>query len=172
MISLLLLLVSAFACEPLADAPESFQVAWVSPISRSVRARAWLEVVRVTDLRAWIHERGTDPVRLLQGLGMVGRKPKARAHKPYKVTLFDVKRDWLCRPVSDKEPGTDVSGVAVCEAPQHKGLCRHKKGYTGCGYTLDTESSIRGLDVFRVRWEVASALGFCVMPLERFLSGA
>jgi len=166
------LITAAHACEPLADTPERFQVAWISPIARRLAAHGWMEVVRVTELRSWIRAHGSDPVRLLQGLGMVGRKPGARARKPYKVTVFDVRRDWLCRPVSDREPGTDLSGVVVCDDPQQGGVARHRKGYTGCGYTLDTADSNRGLDVYRVQWDTASAWGFCVMPLDRFIGGA
>ena len=44
-------------------------------------------------------------------------------------------------------------------------------GFTGCGYSRDTGSGSRGLDVLRVRWEDAAREGFCVMPLDRFLEG-
>lgn len=172
MILALLLSLRALACEPLSAPPESFQVAWVSRLNRGVRAETWLEVVRVSELRNWIRERGKDPVRLLQALGMAARKPHGRARKPHKVTIFDVKGEWLCRPMEGRNPGEMVSGVAVCERSQQGRRCGHGRGYTGCGYTLDTGGSIRGLDVYRVQWKTASAWGFCVLPLDRFLEGA
>ena len=89
-----------------------------------------------------------------------------------KVTIFDVKREWLCRPIEEMEPGTVKAGVTVCEAKQQRGLWGYKKGYTGCGYIEDTQTSSRSLDVVRLRWADASSWGFCVLPLERFLEGA
>jgi hypothetical protein len=91
----------------------------------------------------------------------------------YKITIFDVQSDWLCRPLSDAEPGADIAGVAACMERTDRYTDRdHRDGFTGCGYTLDTAASTRGIDVFRVPWVDASAWGFCVMPLERFLQGA
>ena len=176
MITTLLLLMSvAFgqACEDPESLPESLQVAWISPASKTVGMNGWIEAVRVSDLRAWIRDNGKDKVRLLRGLGMVGpRGGRWAAKRPYKVTIFDVKREWLCRPIEEMEPGTVKSGVTVCEAKQQRGLWGHKKGYTGCGYIEDTQTSRRSLDVVRLRWADASSWGFCVLPLERFIDGA
>ncbi len=163
---------SSRACEPLSEPPERLQVAWISPLRATVGGGAWMEVVRVSDLRSWVRTHGADTTRLLEGLGMVPRGGNRRAEGPWKITIFDVERDWLCRPVEDAEPGEDRYGVAACEAGEQRPLRGHKKGWTGCGYTLDVADATRGLDVYRVQWEVASAWGFCVMPLERFLGGA
>ena len=162
----------AQACGAVASTPESTQVAWISRRSRRVPSRQVIEVVRVQDLRAWIRDNGADEARLVQGLGMAPRKGGFASKRPYKVTIFDVRADWLCRPIQDGTPGADTLGVAVCEEKDGKALRHHTAGYTGCGYSLDTAASTRGLDVFRVRWSEASAWGFCVMPLDRFISGA
>jgi hypothetical protein len=103
---------------------------------------------------------------------MVDRKEKELGADVYKVTLFDVKKEWLCRPVEDRTEGEDLSGVPACEASQQRRSRPAKEGFTGCGYTLDTGASARGLDVFRIEWGAASAWGFCTLPLDRFLKGA
>lgn len=169
----LLSIASAQTCADVKSLPESLQVAWISPASKSVGMNGWVEAVRVADLRAWVREHGKDKVRLLRGLGMVGgRAGKWASKRPYKVTIFDVKREWLCRPIDEAEPGTISGSVTVCEEKQQRGLWGHKKGYTGCGYIEDTQTSARSLDVVRLRWADASSWGFCVLPLERFLDGA
>ncbi len=161
------------SCGDVNAIPESSQVAWISPVAKSVGMNTWVETVRVADLRAWIRENGTDQVRLLKGLGMVRTKGgKWAAKRAYKITIFDVQREWLCRPIEDATPGTLDHGVSVCEEKQQKGLWGHKRGYTGCGYIEDTLSRSRSLDAYRVRWGEASRWGFCVLPLERFLEGA
>jgi hypothetical protein len=161
------------SCAEVGTLPESLQVAWISPAAKTVGMNGWFEAVRVADLRAWVRDHGKDKVRLLRGVGMVGgRGGKWAAKKPYKVTIFDVKREWLCRPIEDKDPGTIQAGVTTCEAGQQRGLWGHKKGYTGCGYIEDTQTSERSLDVVRLRWADASSWGFCVLPLDRFLEGA
>ena len=66
----------------------------------------------------------------------------------------------------------DASGILSCDERGAKPIRAHRYGYSGCGYTLDTGASSRGLDVYRVPWTSASSYGFCVMPLERFLGGA
>ena len=153
--------------------PESLQVAWVSPAGKGVGMNGWVEAVRVSDLRAWVRENGKDKVRLLKMLGMVGsRGGRWAAKRPYKVTIFDVKREWLCRPIAETEPGSLEAGVTVCEEKQQNALWGHKKGWTGCGYAEDTHSKERSLDVVRLRWGDASSWGFCVLPLDRFLEGA
>ena len=171
MLALLSLLASALACEPVEPLPDVTQVAWISPLNDSAGANTWLEVVRVSDLRAWIHAKGKDPNAVLHAVGMAGRKETIDKEDLYKITIFDVKKEWLCRPI-DGEEGVTVSGVPICENREQRGLRGYKDGFTGCGYSLDTASSVRGLDVFRVQWSAASTLGFCTMPLERFLDGA
>ena len=160
-------------CGAVQAIPESIQVAWVSPVGARVGMNGWVETVRVADLRSWVRQNGTDQVRLLKGLGMVRAKGgKWAAKRSYKITIFDVKREWLCRPIEGAEPGTLERDVSVCEEKQHKGLWGHKRGYTGCGYIEDTLAGTRSLDAYRIRWGDASRWGFCVLPLERFLDGA
>jgi hypothetical protein len=163
---------AAQACGALTDVPAATQVAWISRSGKRVRSAKTLEVVRVSDLRAWIRENGADEARLLQGLGMAPRRGGAATRRPYKITIFDVQTGWLCRPIDGATPGEDRMGVAACSEADAGPVCGHRRGYTGCGYTLDTAASHRGVEVFRVRWDEASAWGFCVMPLDRFIPGA
>jgi hypothetical protein len=163
---------SAQACKELSEVPSSTQVAWISRRTRRVPSGKVIEVVRVSDLRAWIRDNGADETRMIQGLGMAPRKGGFASRFEYKITIFDVQAEWLCRPIPDGTDGSDSYGVAVCGESDAKPLGHHKPGFTGCGYTLDTAASNRGLDVFRIRWSEASAWGFCVMPLDRFIAGA
>lgn len=160
----------AQACEASADVPDALQVAWISPMEKKARGSSALEVVRVKDLRAWIRAQGADEARLLHGLGLTPRAGGAPVDWDWKITLFDVRAEWMCRPVEGATGGEDMGGVAACEEPDAGQIRAHRHGYTGCGYTLDTAASTRGLDIFRVSWESASSQGFCVMPLKRFLS--
>jgi len=160
------------ACQVLADVPDSLQVAWVSPLGKRVGASTSLEVVRVGALRQAARETG-DVGRLLQVLGIVGRKPsEERVDRGWQVVIFDVHASSLCRPLEDGVAGEDAGGVPVCDDGELRPRRGHRKGWTGCGYSLDTGASARGLDVFRVEWASASAEGFCLMPLQRFLDGA
>lgn len=163
---------AASVCQDVATVPSSLQVAWLAPLGRRVGASASLEVVRVSDLRAAAHGI-TDPVRLLQVVGMLSRRPtNGQQDASWQVVIFDVDADWLCRPIEDAAPGELQAGVPVCGEDESSPAKGHRKGWTGCGYSLDTGASTRGLDVFRVDWETASRRGFCLMPLQRFLEGA
>ena len=162
---------AAWACEDVEPLPESLQVAWISPVDKTVRGGTWLEVVRVRDLRRWVRANSADPARVLAAMGMIERGESLR--EEYKITIFDVQSAWLCRPISEGVPGEDVLGAPVCEERADRPVSRqHSDGFTGCGYSLDTYSSVRGLDVYRVQWSEASAWGFCVLPIGRFLEGA
>ena len=163
---------SAQACQDVKEVPEALQVAWVSPVGKRIGGGGVMEVVRVADLRAWIRTNGADPARVLQGLGMAPRNAARKAARGWKVTVFDVRSEWMCRPLEGTPAGEDHAGVVSCSEKAAKPMTSHRRGFSGCGYTLDTGSSTRGLDVYRVTWEAASSAGFCVMPLERFLSGA
>ena len=165
---------AAWGCEPVESVPESLQVAWISPVRDRARAREYVEVVRVRDLRAWVRSNSSDPVRVLQMVGMLERGEVSQSvGQDYKITVFDVQREWLCRPLLSVASGEDVSDIVSCPASEQEAADRsHRAGFTGCGYTLDTHASTRGLDVYRVPWSDASAWGFCVMPLTRFLEGA
>jgi hypothetical protein len=171
--SLLSLAFAQDTCAPLAEIPESLQVAWVSRAGKQIGANAHVEVVRVGDLRALIQKNGKDKQRLLRSLGIIGGNGGNNAAKrPWKVTIFDVQRDWLCRPLDDATPGEADKGVVACESKQQKPVWGHGAGFTGCGYIEDTQTQERSLDVFRIRWSDAASWGFCVLPLDRFLDGA
>lgn len=157
-------------CQALADAPETLQVAWVSRVAEGATARKALPVVRVADLRKLVEANGRDPTKVLRALGLIGKRATAKGN--WKVTVFDVKREWLCRPVDGPEELT-IAGVAACPASLQKRPWGTKaRAWSGCGYLLDAASGARTLDVFRVEWQDAVAWGFCVLPLRRFLEGA
>ncbi|MDP2308756.1 MAG: hypothetical protein Q8P18_22230 [Pseudomonadota bacterium] len=158
------------ACNATTELPESLQVAWVSRLPARAGAHTALAVVRVADLRRLVEESDRDATRVLRALGLVGKRQEARG--AWKVTVFDVKRDWLCRPVDGPEDAT-IAGVAACPADlQRSARGVRASAWSGCGYLLDTATGTRTLDVFRVEWESAVAWGFCVLPLRRFLDGA
>lgn len=162
----------AFAADCLAlETPgETLQVAWVSTLGRTVGAHSGIEVVRVSELRQLVEARGRNDVAILRALGLLGARAQLR--QDYKVTVFDVDRDWLCRPM-DQDEGTTVAGMAVCPAEwQGPGPGTKRRAYTGCGYLADTDTGERTLDVWRLTWENAVSRGFCVLPLARFLGGA
>ncbi|MEE2752003.1 MAG: hypothetical protein VX519_11285 [Myxococcota bacterium] len=167
---ILLALASAMAapaCEAVDSVSENIQVAWISPVRQRVSSDRYMEVVQLSDLRSWIKKNGKDQARLLQTLGLVGKRAGWRAEMEWKVTIFDVRADWVCRPIRGKPSGEQVKGVPVC----HERLQRGGHRYTGCGYTMDTHTGKRGLDHYRLAWRDAAQWGFCVMPLERLLEG-
>lgn len=157
-------------CLPLETPPEQFQVAWVSPLGQSVGAHASIQVVRVAELRKLVEARAKDETAVLRALGLLGKRQEP--HSDYKITIFDVKRDWLCRPM-DADEGTTEAGMAVCPAEmQHPAARTRASSYSGCGYLNGTETGERTLDIWRLEWENAVSWGFCVLPLGRFLGGA
>ncbi len=169
--ALLLLLGSAraedaAACPPLPAPPAHMQVAWVSPVRKRVRGGSTLSVVRVAELRTFDQAQGPDRVRALQALGIVG--PRGKLRRRYKVTLFDVSAQQLCRPVEHTLEGEDADGLPACPGGRASGIRRD----TGCGTSLDTALDGPGLQVYQLQWREAARNGFCVMPLERFLAGA
>ena len=171
MIALLVALAAAAdSCKAVADVPDTLQVAWVSRIGARAGARTPLPVVRVADLRRLVEDEGRDPTKVLRALGLIGKR--ATAHGVWKVTVFDVSNDSLCRPIYGDE-GVDVGGVATCPASlQRPGLGVKGRAYSGCGYLLDTASGERTLDTWKIEWRDAVSAGFCVLPLTRFLGGA
>jgi len=167
---ILIVLASALAaptCDSVGAVSEKVQVAWISPVRQRVSSDRYLEVVQLSELRSWIKKNGSDQARLLQALGLVGRRAGWRSEIEWKVAIFDVRTDWICRPIRGMNPGDSVKGIEVC----HERLQRGGKRFTGCGYTLDTHSGKRGFDVYRLPWRDAVRWGFCVMPLERLLAG-
>lgn len=156
-------------CTDRAPLPPAVQVAWVSPVRKRVRAGTSLSVVRVAELRSWIQQEDADPVRVLQHLGLVGRKgPGWFTPRRWKVTIFDVRTDALCRPVEFALEGELVDGLPACARGGETGI----RFSTGCGTTLDTVVGDDGPDRYQVPWRDAATNGFCVMPLERFVAGA
>jgi hypothetical protein len=166
---------AAEACGLTTEVPESLQVAWVSRIGARAGAHTALPVVRVSDLRRLVESSNRDATTVLRALGMVGKRGEARGG--WKVTIFDVKRDWLCRPVlQDSDDGPAVAtivGMAACPGDLTRGAPGVRgRAWAGGGYLLDTATGKRSLDVYRVEWSTAVAWGFCVLPLRRFLDGA
>jgi hypothetical protein len=155
-------------CAEVAPVPDQLQVAWVSRLPARASARTRLQVVRVSDLRKLAEQRGRDTTAVLQALGLAGK----RAHGRWKVIVFDVKRDWLCRPAVG-DPANDLVGLDTCEEKWQKPAPGTRdRSFTGCGYLQDTQTDARTLDVYRVEWGTAVTWGFCVLPLERFLGGS
>ena len=170
MIAILALMTAlAQSCEAPKAVGETTQVAWISTVQDRVGAKSELTVFRTADLRAFVQERGRDATKLLRALGLL--RPKQEAKKAYKITLFDVKSAWLCRPVEDASGAS--GGVATCsEKAAKKGHGIYRKSWTDCGYLLDSATHKRSLDIFRIPWSDAVTWGFCVLPLNRFLEGA
>ena len=160
----------AYACEPLTAVPDTLSVAWVSEVPAGATDTTWLPVVQLTSLRAYVEKSTRDATTVLRGLGLLSRTQPVRA--PYKVTVFEVPKTVLCRPM-DAEAGSEVEGIAVCaESEQRAGPGTKAASYSGCGYGTDLGAGVRGLDEFRVRWGDAVRQGFCVLPWERFLREA
>lgn len=154
-------------CDALAPVPETVQVAWVSKLGKRAGSSTLLEVVRVADLRKRVELEKRDPKGVLQALGLAGK----RARGKWKVVVFDVKAEQLCRPVEGKD-GL-VEGVRACASDwQRRASGVRKESWGGCGYALDSQTGERTLDVFHVDWEHAATWGFCVLPFERFVNGA
>ena len=167
MIALLLsTALAAPVCETTAPVTrERLSVAWISPTPARVTGRQWLTVIPAAELRRWVAEEGADLTRLLQGLGL--RRSDSPPLRPWKVTVFDVEADELCRPTDEGTPGTDAGGVPIC-ASRGAGVRGKDRG---CGYVIDRTDEGRGLDVFRIPWADAAVHGFCVLPVDRFLEG-
>lgn len=163
----LFLIGTAGACEPLTPVPESLSVAWVSKVPASASDNTWLEVVQLPALREFVGKVQRDSSAVLRGLGLLSRTQPLRV--PYKITVFEVGKSVLCRPM-DAAAGTDIEGVPVCDdGEQRAGSGVKANAYSGCGYGTDLGAGVRGLDVYRVRWGDAVRQGFCVLPWERFL---
>ncbi len=160
----------AAACEAPRAIGDSVQVAWISPVRQTVGAKTMISVVRTADFRALVGTKDRDPTAILRAIGMLG--PKQKLRKDYKITLFDVKAEWLCRPIPGAE-GEVVAGLRRCEEKhQDRDASTHPKAWTDCGYLVDVLSGKRTLDIYRLEWSAAVTWGFCVMPLQRFLEGA
>ncbi len=161
---------TAQACEAPRAISDTVQVAWISPLRQTVGAKTMISVVRTADFRALVGAKDRDATAILRAVGMLG--PKQKVGKDYKITLFDVKAEWLCRPIPGVE-GEVVGGLRRCEEKhQDRDASTHPKAWTDCGYLVDVLSGKRTLDLYRLEWSAAATWGFCVMPLQRFLEGA
>jgi hypothetical protein len=150
------------ACAPVDPVPDTLQVAWVSRANDRVGALGEMTVVRSAALQELVAARGRDATAVLHALGLLA--PRREAEDGWKIVLFDVPREALCRPTEG-----DTVGVPRCDDAARLGV--HPKAWTGCGYLQDVVSGERTLDVFHVEWAEATSQGFCLLPLPRFLAG-
>jgi len=159
----------------------SLQVAWMSPLKKKVSANQLIEVVAFRDLRRWVRENKPSTQRILHYLGLIPSKknrfwwllPRRFEARDYKIAVFDVPRTALCRPLYDHKPGQKKAGVATCIQKHVKPINkRATDGFNGLGFSVDTKTNMRALEVYRITWRDAVSKGFCVLPLSRFLSDA
>ena len=182
-------------CSVVKELPNTMQVAWISPVAEQVWASENIEVLRLYDLQVWLSQQDQNKgnaVNLLLELGMLPKRKEDKNIDPadYKITIFDVETEILCRPVDidsqfpqdirvqnpknteAKPADVVIEGISVCAKKSHKPSNFYARyGYTGCGYTWNPSTDSQGFDVYRVEWKEASRAGFCVFPLERFLVG-
>lgn len=165
----------ATECASVASLPQAVQIAWVSPVQEQARPKETIEVVQLQDLQRWMDAEQADAKQVLHHLGMLPKRSR-RTIDPdaYKIVIFDVETDSLCRSVALSEDSTTlvIEGLSACTERAKPAKLYSRYGYTGCGYTWDTQSQSKGLDVYRISWQDASKWGFCVLPLSRFLLGA
>ena len=160
----------AFAEEPscaevaLPDAPEAMSVAWVSPVAKRVGRNGTVQVVSTAALRSWVAREGEGSIaRMLQQLGL--RSRAAEPKKRWKVVVFDVVSQDLCRPVVGHEEPVNLAGVVSCS----ERASQPDRTQGGCGYTTDRATGEMGMEVFQGRWAELARNGFCVLPAERFV---
>lgn len=147
----------------LAAPPEALSVAWVSPLGKKVGKNGWLTLTPTQQLRSWARAEADGSVaRLLQRMGL--RKRSKEPKKAYKVVIFDVRAEQLCRPLGDREGGEEAFGMVSC--PEK--ATRYREANDGCG-TLADAAGGEGPVVYRARWRDVVRNGFCVLPAERFL---
>jgi len=179
MISLFFAIVASEAseCSTVSSVPEALQVAWISPVGDQARSKELIEVVQLQSLQQWIDTEQADAKQVLHHLGMLPKRSR-RTIDPndYKIVIFDVESVSLCRSIdldeASSEGTAEIEGLNVCTERAKPAKLYSRFGYTGCGYTWDTQAQSRGIDVYRTTWEAASKWGFCVLPLSRFLLGA
>lgn len=170
MISTILMLAAA-AQEPcpietLTTPRETLSVAWISPVRRHVHARTTIAVVPTTALRTWVGGETPTVGRMLQRVGL--RADDSEPWRRYKVVVFDVSRETLCRAVDLFSGAEHVAGVPICAPDQGKAVPHD----SGCGFVLDGADGQQSFEVFRIRWRDAVRGGFCVLPAERFVQEA
>ena len=122
-------------------------------------SRLGAQVSRPRKIWRWVAQTPAQ-ARVLQAMGYAGKRGGWRARRFYKVTLFEVPSEELCRPRSDVEEGEIVDGVRACgQAPIGQ----------SCGLSNDTLTGQGGLPVYQIPWRDAARWGFCVVPLELYL---
>jgi hypothetical protein len=157
-------------CEspPLADPGDTLSVAWVSPLRKRARGKAWLYVVPTAELRTFAAgEARGDVARLLQWAGI--RRSSRPPTRRFKVVVFDVGADRLCRPVVP-EDGALVQGRLAGVSPCDEGQAGEHGKYEGCGWITDLATGRPSVEAFRAQWNDLAANGFCLLPLERFVA--
>ncbi len=145
--------------EGLTRPEETLSVAWVSPLGK--RARGWIRVARTSDIASLGDELG----RTLQALGL--RRSERDPGRRYKVVIFDVVSDDLCRPVEGVQEGQVIAGVRACT----ERLAKPSSSDDACGHAIDRETDRPSVEVFHARWRDLAREGFCVLPAERFVGG-
>lgn len=144
--------------------PEALSVAWVSPLGKRVGRNGWLTLVPTTELKAFVQGEGRGSVaRLLQFVGR--RKRSKEPNRRWKVVVFDVRAEQLCRPMLDREGGLEAFGMVSC--PER--VARFREANDGCGALEDRSDGGEGPAVYRARWRDVVRNGFCVLPAERFV---
>lgn len=135
-------------CPETSTLPTTVQVAWISPTKEKVRGNTVLDVIPVSALREFIQTNSNDELGLLQVSGII---KKDHIKKQYKITLFDVSSDWLTKANNKRSNGV--------------------KYQDDCGFTYNKNKDNIGLPLYNITWNNAARAGFCVMPIQRFLSG-
>ena len=161
-------------CGSLSEPPELFQVAWIAPVTERAWSSEHIEVVRLVDFRTWVREEEADAKSVLHAVGMLSEQSQSEIlANDYKITVFDVKSDWLCRPIKSFEEGELRAGIPICHTKEQRwATWTRRHGFTGCGTIQNTASEGPQFEVFRIPWGQAITWGFTTMPLDRFLDGA
>ena len=161
-------------CGALSEPPEIFQVAWIAPISERAWSSEYIEVVRFVDFRVWARDEEADAKAVLHAVGMLSENSQTEIMaNEYKITVFDVKRDWLCRPIKSVDEGELSYGLPICHTKEQRWATWSRRyGFTGCGTVENTASQSTQFEVYRIPWGQAITWGFTTMPLDRFLDGA
>lgn len=161
-------------CGEMTEPPEVFQVAWITPINERAWPSEHIEVVRFVDFRLWARDEAPDTKTVLHAMGMLSERTRREVEaNDFKITIFDVKRDWLCRPIKSFDEGALVEGIPICHTrEQRQASWSRRFGFTGCGTISNTEPQASSFEVYRIPWNEAITWGFTTMPLDRFLDGA
>ncbi|MGC6508571.1 MAG: hypothetical protein ACON4U_09160 [Myxococcota bacterium] len=161
-------------CGNLTEPPDLFQVAWISPTTERAWSAEHIEVVRLVDFRTWVREEEADAKAVLHAVGLLSKKSQTEIEaSDYKITVFDIKSDWLCRPIKSFDEGELREGLPICHTKEQRwATWSRRHGFTGCGTIQNTNSKGPHFEVYRIPWGQAITWGFTTMPLDRFLDGA